>query len=202
MIILTFIVLSMLLAIIGSYRYRRLLYIFKPLTMVLIILAVFLSNPVWNLFTYLIIFGLAFSLVGDVFLMLPRDRFIQGLVAFLVAHVLYILAFSLKFTDFHFWLLVPLCIYGAVIFTYLYSALEDFKLPVLIYVCIILTMIWFACAWYLDKGPLTIVIGVLLFGLSDSILAIDRFKVSFKLAQGLILSTYFIAQYLIAGSLT
>ena len=38
--------------------------------------------------------ALGLSLVGDVFLMLPSDRFVPGLVAFLLAHVCYIVAFT------------------------------------------------------------------------------------------------------------
>ena len=34
-----------------------------------------------------------FSLAGDVFLMLPRDAFVAGLAAFLVAHVCYVVGF-------------------------------------------------------------------------------------------------------------
>ena len=40
--------------------------------------------------------GLLFSLVGDVSLMLPNERFIQGLVSFLVAHLCYIVAFTFE----------------------------------------------------------------------------------------------------------
>ncbi|MQB01909.1 MAG: hypothetical protein GEU78_16820, partial [Actinobacteria bacterium] len=38
--------------------------------------------------------ALLFSLAGDVFLMLPRDLFVAGLVSFLGAHVCYIVAFQ------------------------------------------------------------------------------------------------------------
>src|SRR4051794_41583322 len=37
--------------------------------------------------------ALVFSLAGDVFLMLPRDLFVAGLSAFLVAHLCYIAGF-------------------------------------------------------------------------------------------------------------
>jgi hypothetical protein len=38
--------------------------------------------------------GLIFSLAGDIFLMLPTDRFREGLASFLAAHVCYIAAFA------------------------------------------------------------------------------------------------------------
>jgi uncharacterized membrane protein YhhN len=39
-------------------------------------------------------FGLVFSLAGDVFLMLPKERFVGGLVSFLLAHIAYIIGFN------------------------------------------------------------------------------------------------------------
>ena len=41
-----------------------------------------------------ILAGLVFSLAGDVFLMLPSDQFMAGLVSFLIAHLFYIAAFT------------------------------------------------------------------------------------------------------------
>ena len=37
--------------------------------------------------------ALVFSLAGDVLLMLPREQFVAGLSAFLVAHLCYIVGF-------------------------------------------------------------------------------------------------------------
>ncbi len=38
--------------------------------------------------------ALAFSLVGDVLLMLPQDLFVPGLAAFLVGHCCYVVGFA------------------------------------------------------------------------------------------------------------
>src|SRR5256885_17204381 len=86
---------SAVLTILASYQNRRLtLYLFKPLTIVFIILIALQSkHPTSGFYRYAIIAGLCLSLVGDLFLMLPSDRFIQGLVSFLVAHLCYIAAF-------------------------------------------------------------------------------------------------------------
>jgi uncharacterized membrane protein YhhN len=51
--------------------------------------------------------GLIFSLAGDVFLMLPSRSFLAGLVAFLLAHVSYIVGFNQS--------LPPLSLYGIVL---------------------------------------------------------------------------------------
>src|SRR6185503_13370199 len=86
---------SAVLAILSAYQKRRLThYLFKPLTVVLIMLIAFQSKHTTSPFyRQAIIAGLIFSLAGDIFLMLP-DRFIPGLVSFLFAHVFYIAAFT------------------------------------------------------------------------------------------------------------
>lgn len=69
-------------------------YLFKPLTTALILLtALALLDPVSHLYRILIGGGLLFLLAGDVFLMLPDDFFLWGLVSFLVAHVFLIAVF-------------------------------------------------------------------------------------------------------------
>ena len=40
-------------------------------------------------------------MAGDIFLMLPRERFIAGLVAFLLAHVAYVVGFNQTPTAFN-----------------------------------------------------------------------------------------------------
>ncbi|MFH1085837.1 MAG: lysoplasmalogenase [Chloroflexota bacterium] len=55
--------------------------------------------PPWGApprYAYAIAAGLVCSLAGDVLLMLPRDCFLHGLVAFMLAHVSYIVAFAYR----------------------------------------------------------------------------------------------------------
>jgi uncharacterized membrane protein YhhN len=78
----------------GSEGRQRAVYLFKPLTTILIlILALVHGEP--TLYRTIITFGLFFSLLGDIFLMLPDDHFLMGLVSFLLAHLAYIGAFGL-----------------------------------------------------------------------------------------------------------
>lgn len=90
------ILLSACLTIYGEMAGRRVLvYVFKPLTTVLILaLAVTLPAEPASRYRMGILIGLAFSLAGDVFLMLPSDRFIAGVIAFLAAHLAYLVAFT------------------------------------------------------------------------------------------------------------
>ena len=60
------------------------IYIFKPLTMVFILLlAVFRARKQRAFYASAIIAGLLCSITGDILLMLPSDQFVAGLVSFL-----------------------------------------------------------------------------------------------------------------------
>src|SRR5262245_20343436 len=77
---------------------RRLLYVTKPLTM-LLVASMFVASPAGTgphqrPYTWLVVAGIACSIAGDVFLMLESDRFVAGVASFLVAHVFYITAFA------------------------------------------------------------------------------------------------------------
>lgn len=64
-------------------------YIFKPLA-TLLLLALALSLPATSAgYRLAVLCGLVFSTAGDIFLMLPRDRFVAGLASFLIAHLFY-----------------------------------------------------------------------------------------------------------------
>ena len=72
---------------------RRQVYVFKPLTVVIVILiALQTKQTTATHYRQLIVAGLICSLAGDVFLMLPRERFVAGLVCFLSAHLCYTFA--------------------------------------------------------------------------------------------------------------
>jgi uncharacterized membrane protein YhhN len=180
-------------------------YLFKPLTMIFILLiAVQAKKPDTSLYKVAIIAGLVCSLAGDVFLMLPADRFVAGLVSFLIAHLFYITAFT-SGTGFSFsWRSLVLCIiYGIFLFNILSPHLGEMKLPVLVYMVVILVMAWQAWERWRQtgqSGALLAFLGAVLFVISDSALAINRFRGQYKSAQALILSTYFAAQWLIARS--
>ena len=191
----------------AEYRGRRRhVYLFKPLTMLFIILIAWQTkNPVSSFYKYAILCGLIFSLAGDIFLMLPTDRFISGLLSFLVAHLFYIAAFTFEGARSPGVLVaVPLLIYGALMLRILLPHLGSMKAPVLIYMLVILIMAWQALNRWMatpaEQGSALALAGALLFVVSDSLLALNRFKGRFRGAQAYIMSTYFTAQWLIALS--
>ena len=198
---------SALLTILSAYQKRHLThYLFKPLTLVfIIVIALQAKHATSPFYRQAIIAGLIFSLAGDIFLMLPQDRFIPGLVSFLAAHVFYIAAFTWESGwALSFYTLIPFVIYGSLVMRALWPHLGKMRLPVVMYMLAILLMGWTAAGRRLlteQEGSLLAFLGALLFIASDSALALEKFKRPFRSAQLLILSTYFTAQWLIALSI-
>lgn len=73
---------------------RRVEYVFKPATMGALVAVALLLAPASAGERAWFVVALLFGLAGDVFLMLPEDRFIQGLAAFLVGHLAYVAGFA------------------------------------------------------------------------------------------------------------
>jgi uncharacterized membrane protein YhhN len=75
---------------------------------------------------------------------------------------------------------------------------------VLVYVLVLSLLAWVAINRHLtfaDQASLLVMLGGLLFFVSDSALAVNRFRKKFWLAEILILSTYFAAQLCFALSI-
>lgn len=182
-----------------------LIYIFKPLTMIFIItIAVLAKEPPNRRYKFAIIAGLLFSMMGDIFLMLPMDLFIAGLLSFLVAQIIYTYAFRAgRPLRIKILAMLPFVIYGVVIYMILLPGLRGLAIPVAVYVIVILTMAWQAWDQWDDvraRWALLAFIGAVLFVISDSILALNKFGEPFAAARALTLTTYFSAQWLIANS--
>ncbi|MFL6255400.1 MAG: lysoplasmalogenase [Pyrinomonadaceae bacterium] len=183
---------------------RRRVYVFKPLTTALIILfALQGTNAASGAYRALVVAGLVCSLVGDVFLMLPRDRFVTGLLSFLFAHLCYIAAFMLDGWRVSGWAAAAFTVYGFRMLSLLWPRLGKLKVPVVVYVFVIMLMAVEASSRWLAVGgraSAAACAGAVLFVVSDSALAWNRFVDGFRYAQLLILGTYFAAQWLIALS--
>ena len=181
--------------------------LFKPLALVMLVAFVALR---WRReqrparFDGWLLAGLVFSLAGDVLLMLP-GRFIQGLVAFLLAH----LCFTVLFRDAVGWLPRPRALLatlgiGAAMYAVLFPGLGPvLRVAVAAYVCVIATMAAQAIGRALvlrETGATAAAAGAVLFMLSDSLLAINRFTAPLPLAPLWVLATYYAAQVLIASN--
>jgi sterol desaturase/sphingolipid hydroxylase (fatty acid hydroxylase superfamily)/uncharacterized membrane protein YhhN len=182
-------------------------FVCKPLAMALAIVYVWRrarTHGGAGKFDVLLIAGLAFSLAGDVLLMLP-GQFIGGLVAFLLAHLCYIALLR----DGVGWLPRPRALLatlgvGAAMYAVLFPGLDAVLKPaVAAYVIVIATMAAQAigrAAVLGDKRSVAVAIGACFFMLSDSILALNRFWQPLPMAQLGVLATYYAAQLLIAGN--
>lgn len=184
---------------------RSRVYVCKPLTTGLILLlALRVDEPVSGFYRSAVVVGLAFSLAGDVLLMLPKDRFAFGLASFLVGHLLYIAAFtSVEGFRISVLCLAPFLLAAGVVYAMLLPHLGRLWLPVLFYMLAIMAMAWQAAErWELtgDASSLLAMAGALLFLVSDWALAFNRFRAPFRSAQAMVLSTYYAAQWLIALS--
>jgi uncharacterized membrane protein YhhN len=186
------------------YGPRRQVYLLKPLTTSLILLLAWqVDLPVTPFYQTAVVVGLFFSLLGDIFLMLPSDHFVHGLVSFLLAHLWYVGAFASQSSTLPWLTLAGFVLYGGLMLRWLWPYLGAFKIAVLCYMAVILLMGWQALGQWQSAASnraLWALGGALLFILSDSALALDRFRRPFPAARAVVLGTYYVAQILIAWS--
>lgn len=192
-------------AIYSKYSINKIVfYIFKPLTTILILLlGILFSHISFQDNNLLIFIGIIFCLFGDVFLML-HNKFIQGLISFLIAHILFLIFFYLKSESYNYYLLIPIFLIGILLFAILFKKLGKMKLPVLFYLSFILMMAWSGISFYFTSHTIAsgiIAVAVILFVFSDANIAFNKFNKPYRIAEFLILSTYYSSIFLIAYSL-
>lgn len=188
-------------------------YLTKPLLLLSLLIAWQSANQPANAFSRLIAGAFLFSWFGDLLLMLVSSTlgqqvpfFILGLGCFLVAHLFFIRAFwHWKGTRRGLiqqspWLLLPFFLFWALLVYILWPGLGDLRIPVLAYSLVIIVMT--ASAHNLGKLLLTpyyvyLSLGTILFVLSDSLIAINKFSTPLPMASFWIMATYIAAQFLI-----
>jgi uncharacterized membrane protein YhhN len=182
--------------------------IFKPL--IIPVLSGYIYAQVKNSTSGLskwIFLALLFSWIGDVLLMFDKRGeifFLLGLSAFLIAHIFYIVFFhKVRIREnikSNWWLLLIVVIYYAALIILLSPHLGDKKIPVRIYGIVISFMFMLAMHMLFIKNKTTgkwMMIGALLFVISDSVLAINKFYKPFEQAGVIIMLTYGLAQLFI-----
>lgn len=184
-------------------------FISKPLLMPILALYFYLSAHRSAPARHLILGALGFSWIGDVMLMLDKlygSLFIYGLLGFLGAHICYLLFFlrirKINTTAASSSITGSLIIfaYMAAFYAFLYPGLAGLKIPVLMYAVFITLMLLSSLRAFDLRSQAfgrVCVIGTLIFAMSDSILAINRFVSPFEYAPLFIMVTYAIAQFLI-----
>jgi uncharacterized membrane protein YhhN len=193
-------------AILGK---QRQIYIFKPISTLLVIAVALLSllEPSQNL-TYTVgaTIGLLLSLGGDIALMFQENRkaFIIGLGLFLLAHIAYAVAFTLLGV-FSAWDLLSAGILlgvGVSFYLLIQPNLGTMQGPVIAYIVVISVMVNRAGSTLMSpafgvRQALMILIGAILFYISDAILAANRFWKSWEYNR-ISLAFYYGGQLLIA----
>jgi uncharacterized membrane protein YhhN len=157
----------------------------------------------------MIYLALVFSLLGDILLMFVNQSanfFIGGLIAFLTAHIFYVFVFlKQRNKSKNGMVFIGLILaYGALLFYLLGDGLGDMLLPVILYMIVILSM---ATTAYLRQGKVVknsfvlVFIGAILFMISDSILALNKFYQPLSFTNISIMFTYGFAQLFIVFGL-
>jgi uncharacterized membrane protein YhhN len=205
-------------AIVGAYAgqpnvidgWHWLHWLSKPLATVLMLcMARRAAPPISARYRRWIAIGMLFSLAGDVFLMLPIDAFVPGLVAFLIAHLCFVRALTgdTRFAARPLGLLACLA-YGGINLWLLWSSLPDaLHVPVVVYVVVLSCMAGQAIARAslhardaLSEPARWAAIGALSFLVSDTLLAWDRFRLPLSWSALGVLGTYYAALWCLARS--
>ncbi|MDE2317310.1 MAG: lysoplasmalogenase [Xanthomonadaceae bacterium] len=184
---------------------RWLHWIAKPLATALVFALAWRARPAVSArYRHFVLAGIGCSLAGDVLLVLPGDLFVPGLVAFLLGHACFIAALL---GDSRFavpaWSLLACLAYGIANLAALWGAIAaPLRVPVVVYVAVLCSMAGQALARALrgDAPARLAARGALLFMLSDSVLAWDRFRGPLPLASLWVLATYYLALWWIARS--
>lgn len=143
--------------------------------------------------------GLVLCALGDV-LLLGKNTFGPGLGAFLLGHVLYIVAFqaALPFGRWAMVIPVPLMVASGAAIRWLWPHVGRRKISVVAYVIVISLMVWggFSTSWG-QALPWTAALGSLLFYLSDLAVARNRFIRPDFVNRAVGLPLYYAGQFLL-----
>jgi len=158
--------------------------------------------------------GIVLSLVGDVLLMISLDKFfLGGLVAFLLAHVAYVVGFNIPVPEMNFFGIVfalMIGLGGARVIRRILDRLPatgqgKMRLPIIVYSTVISVMLLSAMMKLVDiswnaNAAVLVAVGAFSFYLSDIILAWNKFVAPIKGGRIYNIGAYHFGQIaLIAG---
>jgi uncharacterized membrane protein YhhN len=178
----------------------------KPMLLILLAI-VYLASVKKPIFWYVL--GMFFCFVGDVLLMFKGANFFMfGLSAFLLAHVVYIKVTSgflpsdltVKMISSAF----PFVVFFAILMYLIYPNLDEMLIPVAVYGITISTFGSVALLNYRSEKStenLWLFIGAIIFILSDSLIALNKFYEPNEIYGVSIMITYILAQFLICKAM-
>ena len=155
-----------------------------------------LITPLKNKYRKWIFYGFLFSVAGDILLEMPYDLFMYGLIAFLLAHLNYIVAFIGRDKSLKIIALAILIIFAIIISYFILPGTGEMKIPVLVYLTVILVMVWRAYSQKnYDKYAVFAFWGAVLFLLSDTVIALNKFCCPFGFSRYINILVYWTGQY-------
>jgi uncharacterized membrane protein YhhN len=194
-------------------QWLKLEYIAKPAVMIILFLWLWTSAGLNGASLWFGI-GILLSLAGDVFLLISLDRlFLAGLVAFLLAHLAYLVGFNIPIPEISAWGFVLAVIVGLggvriirrIIAPLAVSGQGRMRMPIIIYSTVISLMLLSAMmkmtdiTWNANAATL-VGVGAFLFYVSDIILAWHKFVAPIQYGRIYNIGAYHLGQImLIAG---
>lgn len=150
-----------------------------------------------------VLLGLLLSLAGDIALLWPKEGFLPGLVAFLLAHLAYMVAFTrgVRLAARPLPFVVYAVVAGAILWQLWPGVPAGLRAPVVAYVvCLTAMAAQAAVIWRtgIPRGGV-LALGGALFVASDALLATNKFALTLPAASLWILATYWAAQWCIAS---
>ncbi|MFW6058109.1 MAG: lysoplasmalogenase [Persicimonas sp.] len=152
-----------------------------------------------------ILVGLGLCIFGDIFLEIGQSTFLIGMIAFLCGHIAYVVAFLRRSRSLRPLEALPFVCWIGWAATTLWPHLGEMRIPVVAYTSVILVMLWRSAALVAgQKRPggwdWAALVGAVLFGFSDTLIALDRFQAPIDGVRVPIILTYWGGQLLIAAS--
>lgn len=181
------------------------IWVMKPLAAAGYVALALAFGALDSTYGLLILTGLGLSFLGDVFL-IPEDSpgvFRAGILAFLLGHVAYTVAFAQRGLDAAASLVAAVVVIAiaAGVLRWLRPYVgADMRIPVYAYVLVISTMVVFAVGTSVAGLRPDILVGALLFYLSDLAVARDRFVSPGFGNRAWGLPFYFFGQLVLAAS--
>lgn len=182
---------------------ERVRYVTKPAALVALTGVALALDPASSSVRAWFVVALLFSLAGDVFLMLPSDRFVAGLASFLLAHLAYIggllaagvsagaLALGIAVVA------VAVVAIGRPLLGGARRTAPEMTVPVAAYMVVISAMV--VCA--IGTGDGVAIAGAALFYTSDALIGLGRFVREPPWGPVAVMVTYHVGQALLVLSL-
>lgn len=185
--------------------YVTLFQVLKPSTTVLIILLFMQQSKGMPKMEYWVaLLALLFCLLGDTFL-LSADYFVFGLAAFFIAHIGFLITFvRAKGLVLRRASLALILLFSVTYYVFIFEKLGELAVPVAAYFSIIILLLAQAFGMAKEyRGVVTrrIAVAALLFAVSDSLIALNKFVIPFDASSLLVLSLYWASITVLAVSL-